>query len=76
AADAGHIGMNGVIPDVQSLRIPMRYLANLLTAGDEAPVVAALNRMLTMRAYKRAETVHGVADELLLRKAGLTAEQV
>ncbi|KUZ71747.1 nitrate reductase subunit beta [Burkholderia ubonensis] len=75
-ADAGHIGMNGVIPDVQSLRIPMRYLANLLTAGDEAPVIGALNRMLTMRAYKRAQVVHGVADDALLRTAGLTAEQV
>lgn len=59
AADAGHIGMNGVIPDVKSLRIPMRYLANLLTAGDEAPIVSALGRMLAMRAYKRAQTVDG-----------------
>ena len=29
--------MDGVLPDVDSLRIPLRYLANLLTAGDEAP---------------------------------------
>jgi len=35
AAAAGTVGMNGVIPDVDSLRIPLRYLANLLTAGDE-----------------------------------------
>ena len=42
AADAGHIGMDGVIPDVESLRIPLKYLANLLTAGDEAPVKLAL----------------------------------
>src|SRR5690606_11192788 len=32
AAQAGTVGMNGVIPDVDSLRIPLRYLANLLTA--------------------------------------------
>ncbi|VXA99309.1 nitrate reductase 1, beta (Fe-S) subunit [Burkholderia sp. 8Y] len=76
AADAGHMGMNGVIPDVQSLRIPMRYLANLLTAGDEAPIVLALTRMLAMRAYKRAQTVHGVVDETVLRDAGLTASEV
>jgi hypothetical protein len=37
AADAGRIGKNGEIPDVKSLRIPVRYLANMLTAGDEAP---------------------------------------
>ncbi|CAG9270209.1 nitrate reductase subunit beta [Paraburkholderia unamae] len=76
AADAGHIGMDGVIPDVASLRIPMRYLANLLTAGDEKPVVSALNRMLTMRAYKRTQTVDGVNDHALLERAGLTPEQV
>ena len=50
------IGINGAIPDVQQLRIPVRYLANLLTAGDEAPVVRALERMLAMRAYMRAGT--------------------
>ena len=76
AADAGHIGLNGMIPDVESLRIPMRYLANLLTAGDEGPVISALNRMLTMRAYKRSQTVDGVTDEALLKTAGLTAQQV
>ncbi|HEY4805223.1 MAG TPA: nitrate reductase subunit beta [Paraburkholderia sp.] len=76
AADAGHIGMDGVIPDVESLRIPMRYLANLLTAGDEKPVVSALSRMLAMRAYKRTQTVDGVNDEAVLKRVGLTAQQV
>ncbi|TAM00278.1 MAG: nitrate reductase subunit beta [Paraburkholderia sp.] len=76
AADAGHIGSDGMIPDVESLRIPMRYLANLLTAGDEAPVVAALRRMLAMRAYKRGQAVDGVEDPALLTAAGLTAAQV
>ncbi|MCP3709081.1 nitrate reductase subunit beta [Paraburkholderia sp. CNPSo 3274] len=76
AADAGHIGMDGVIPDVASLRIPMRYLANLLTAGDEKPVISALNRMLAMRAYKRSQAVDGVNDDAVLERAGLTPEQV
>src|SRR5262249_10506413 len=49
-ANAGSIGGVGDIPDVRSLRIPVRYLANLLTAGDEEPVVRALERMLAMRA--------------------------
>ncbi|TDG08712.1 nitrate reductase subunit beta [Paraburkholderia guartelaensis] len=76
AADAGHIGMDGVIPDVASLRIPMRYLANLLTAGDEKPVISALSRMLAMRAYKRTQAVDGVNDNAVLASAGLTPEQV
>ncbi|MCY1293610.1 Respiratory nitrate reductase 1 beta chain [compost metagenome] len=36
AAEAGHMGMNGIIPDVKSLRIPVKYLANLLTARCSA----------------------------------------
>jgi nitrate reductase beta subunit len=28
------VGVNGEIPDVKQLRIPVKYLANLLTAGD------------------------------------------
>ncbi|MFX8485488.1 nitrate reductase subunit beta, partial [Acinetobacter baumannii] len=41
AASAGKIGSDGEMPDVKSLRIPMKYLANLLTAGDEKPVTLA-----------------------------------
>ena len=76
AADAGHIGMDGIIPDVKSLRIPVKYLANLLTAGDEAPVTSALERMLAMRAFKRAEVVHGRAEPELLDGLNLTPAQV
>ena len=75
AADAGHIGLDGVIPDVDSLRIPLKYLANLFTAGDEAPVKLALKRLLAMRAYKRAETVDGKLDLQVLEDVGLSEAQ-
>lgn len=74
AAQAGHIGANGAIPDVNQLRIPVKYLANLLTAGDEGPVVRALERMLAMRAYQRAKHVDGVTDDTVLRQVGLSVE--
>jgi nitrate reductase beta subunit len=76
AAEAGHMGMNGIIPDVKSLRIPVRYLANLLTAGKEEPVLRALDRMLAMRAFKRSEVVHGQKDTAVLAQVGLTEAQV
>lgn len=76
AAESGRMGMNGIIPDVASLRIPLRYLANLLTAGDEAPVLRALERLLAMRAFKREQTVHGKTDVALLQQTGLTPAQV
>ncbi|WP_029044293.1 nitrate reductase subunit beta [Cupriavidus sp. WS] len=76
AAAAGHMGMDGVIPDVKSLRIPVKYLANLLTAGEVAPVLKALERMLAMRAYKRSEVVDGAQDLAVLQQVGLTPAQV
>jgi nitrate reductase beta subunit len=76
AADAGSIGMNGAIPDVDSLRIPVKYLANLLTAGDEKPVRLALKRLLAMRAYKRDEQVEGKINLEVLEDVGLTETQV
>jgi nitrate reductase beta subunit len=73
AAQAGKIGHDGEMPDVRSLRIPLKYLANLLTAGKEEPVALALERMLAMRAYMRAKTVDGVIDEKIAQRVGLTA---
>ena len=76
AAEAGNLGQNGVLPDVGSLRIPLRYLANLLTAGDEGPVRLALERMLAMRAYRRSKAIEGKVDTQVLDQVGLTEEQV
>ena len=73
AAAAGKIGHDGEMPDVRSLRIPLKYLANLLTAGKEEPVALGLERMLAMRAYMRAKTVDGVIDESIAKRVGLTA---
>ncbi len=72
AAAAGKIGHDGAMPDVRSLRIPLKYLANLLTAGKEEPVARGLERMLAMRAYMRAKTIDGVIDETIARRVGLT----
>ena len=56
----------------EGMRIPIRYLANLLTAGDEAPVRFALMRLSALRDYMRAgrlgETENG---EIALAAAGL-----
>ncbi len=68
--------MNGYLPDVESLRIPLRYLANLLTAGDEAPVKLALERLLAMRAFMRARHVERVDAPGVLKQAGLSIAQV
>jgi nitrate reductase beta subunit len=76
AANAGQVGTNGEIPDVNQLRIPVKYLANLLTAGDTAPVVRALERMLAMRAYQRAKHVDGEGNLAALKQVDLTPAEV
>ncbi|MDL5034212.1 nitrate reductase subunit beta [Pelomonas sp. APW6] len=76
AANAGHVGVNGLIPDVKQLRIPVQYLANMLTAGDVKPVERALERMLAMRAYQRGKHVDGVEDKTVLDQVGLLKNEV
>jgi nitrate reductase / nitrite oxidoreductase, beta subunit len=76
AAEAGKIGVDGAMPDVRSLRIPLRYLANMLTAGEEEPIARALERMLAMRAYMRAKTVDGATDAAIAERVGLSGEQI
>ncbi len=76
AANAGQVGTNGQIPDVNQLRIPVKYLANLLTAGDTAPVVRALERMLAMRAYQRTKHVDGVTNTAAIDQVRISVNQV
>jgi len=76
AANAGDIGINGEIPDVKQLRIPVKYLANLLTAGDTLPVERALERMLAMRAYQREKHVEGRINTTALQQVQMTQAEV
>ncbi len=66
---------DGVIPKSDALRFPAKYLANLLTAGDEKPIISALNRLLAMRSYQRSKHVDNEVNTTALESAGITAEQ-
>jgi nitrate reductase beta subunit len=76
AANSGQISVNNNMPDIRSLRIPLKYLANLLTAGATEPVALCLERMLAMRGYMRSKTVEGVVNENIARGVGLTGTQI
>lgn len=76
AAESGNMGLDGEIPDVRSLRIPVRYLSNMLTAGKDEPVIEGLERMLAMRAFMRARTVDKETRPEIAEKVGLTVAQV
>ena len=68
--------MDGVFPDVRALRIPVKYLANLLTAGDGAPVVHALERMIAMRMFMRAKMSRALGITASFDKVGLDEAMV
>lgn len=61
---------------VDNLRIPIRYLANLLTAGDEEPVRLALRRLAAVRAYMRSIRVEGKPDDTIPTGVGLNSEDL
>ena len=64
------------IPMVDQMRIPMEYLASILTAGDTSVVRTALLRLLSMREYMRSRNVGDISGTKLLEEAGLTEHQV
>jgi len=61
---------------IDRLRIPIAYLANLLTAGDEAPVRAALKRLAAVRRYMRIKRVEKRTDTGALDEVGLDEDTV
>lgn len=46
-------------PTLQAMRIPVEYLAGLLTAGNVGAVETALSRLLALRAYMRDKSALG-----------------
>ncbi|MFZ0610690.1 MAG: nitrate reductase subunit beta [Desulfobacterales bacterium] len=61
---------------IDAMRIPITYLANLLTAGDEAPVRLALKRLSAVRQYMRAQRVEGHVDEQIPAGVGISADTI
>ena len=64
---------------IDRLRIPVAYLANLLTAGDEQPVRMALKRLVAIRHYMRSVRIEDQVNPALLEEVDLTtddAEQI
>jgi nitrate reductase beta subunit len=59
---------------IDRMRIPVTYLANLLSAGDEEPVRLALGRLAALRHFMRLRRVEKQNDTQVLDAVGLSAE--
>jgi nitrate reductase beta subunit len=75
------VGGDPVLPDdifhaVTSLRIPLDYLAELLTAGDTDQVAGVLMKLAAMRAHMRTRTLNAETDHDMLARVGASAEEL
>ncbi|WP_055563178.1 nitrate reductase subunit beta [Streptomyces atriruber] len=61
---------------IDSLRIPVGYLAELFTAGDPAPVEAALCRLAAMRSHMRRVNLGEEQDPAIARAVGMDADEI
>jgi nitrate reductase beta subunit len=61
---------------LSAMRIPVRYLANLLAAGDEQPVRHSLKRLMAVRNYMRSTRVEKTPDSSILEESGMDAAAV
>jgi nitrate reductase beta subunit len=61
---------------IEKLRIPVDYLANLLSAGDGDVIRDVLSRLAAMRGYMRKLQVLGEPDEAMVQAAGMTVKDV
>jgi len=64
------------LDELDKFRVPLKYLANLFAAGNEEEVRKSLLRQLAVRHYERSIRVNGKPDVEVLRRVGLTEEDV
>ncbi|QYC40934.1 Respiratory nitrate reductase 2 beta chain [Nonomuraea coxensis DSM 45129] len=77
-AGTGHDGEDAgnLFGAIDTLRIPVGYLAELFTAGDEEPVRAVLRRLAAMRSHMRRINLGQAQDTSIAAAVGMTGEQV
>ncbi|MBD8044485.1 nitrate reductase subunit beta [Arthrobacter sp. Sa2BUA2] len=76
--ETGHDGEDAgnLFGAIDSLRIPVEYLAELFTAGDADLVTSVLRKLAAMRAYMRNITLGDPPDESIAESAGMTGEAI
>ncbi|MBK5249576.1 MAG: nitrate reductase subunit beta, partial [Actinomycetales bacterium] len=57
---------------IDTLRIPVEYLAELFTAGDPVPVTNVLKRLAAMRSYMRDIAMDREANDAIPESVGMT----
>ncbi|PAD28364.1 nitrate reductase subunit beta [Paenibacillus sp. 7523-1] len=65
-----------IFPAIDDMRIPVEYLANLLTAGDTERIRDVLRKMAVMRIHMRNQQTGKTSDPALLKLVGMDTQEV
>lgn len=65
-----------LMTSLSQMRIPLEYLADLLTAGDTSPVELSLRRLAAMRSYMRDINLGGTGNEDAAKAVGMSGEEI
>lgn len=65
-----------IFPAIDNMRIPVEYLANLLTAGDTERIRDVLRKMAVMRIHMRNQQTGKTSDPALLKLVGMDTQEV
>ncbi|WP_155057438.1 nitrate reductase subunit beta [Streptomyces blattellae] len=76
--ETGHDGedAHNLFGAIDTLRIPLEYLAELFTAGDVAPVRASLEKLAAMRSHMRAVNLGEQPDPSVARAVGMRDAEI
>jgi len=65
-----------VFPAIDELRIPVQYLANMLSAGDEDVIRGVLKRLAAMRSQMRRDNLGEEPDAAIAARVGMTPIEI
>ena len=62
---------HGMIPALETLRVPIGYLASLLSGGNHRVIEQALQKLIALRVFMRGENLGSEVDPAILSDAGM-----
>lgn len=65
-----------IFPAIDDMRIPIQYLANLLSAGNTEVITHVLKKMAVMRSHMRSLNLKKAPDLALLEQFGMSAKDM
>ncbi|MFI6519375.1 nitrate reductase subunit beta [Spirillospora sp. NPDC050679] len=76
--ESGHDGEDAgnLFGAIETLRIPVEYLAELFTAGDTGPVTRVLRKLAAMRSYMRDVNLGDPGDPAKAAAVGMDAREM